>query len=100
MKFFENWKTLFRLEIPERTKKIIITVSVVVLVFLFFLWLELGLLSTASEEKQQVLRSLSLMYAVFPVLTLLFSGVRIYRILSGEESKGDKAQQESEKTEE
>ena len=99
MKFFENWKTLFRLEIPERTKKIIITVSVVVLVFLFFLWLELGLLSTASEEKQQVLRSLSLMYAVFPLLTFLFSGIRIYRILTGEEPVNESPDEGQEETE-
>lgn len=101
MNFFENWKTLIRREIPERRKKIIITVTVVVLVLLFFLWLECGLLATASEEKKQLLLPISLMYAVFPVLTLLFGGIRIYRILSGEEPEEEtKANQKSEETNE
>ena len=98
MNFFENWKTLIRWEIPERRKKIVITVAVITLVLLFFLWLECGLLSTASEEKKKLLLPISFMYAVFPALTLIFGGTRIYRILSGEEpEEKTKTEQETEK---
>lgn len=101
MNFFENWKNLIHWEISERRKKILITAFVAVLVLLFFLWLECGLLSTASAEKKQLLLPISLMYAVFPVLTLLFGGIRIYRILSGEEPEEEtKAEQNPEETNE
>lgn len=87
MKVFEKWKEAFRWKPSEKTKKILITALVALAVCAFFVWLGQGMAFAAAKVGRKEMLPLYIMTAAFPLLTLILSGIRVYRIFREEEPK-------------
>ena len=97
---WKKWKLPAWFHLEEKPRKILATALVALFVTLFFVWLGYGLYAFASEEKRETLTPFYILYAVFPALTLLFSGIRLYRILTKEEQLEETPKETEEPVEE
>lgn len=104
MRKMGNKKKKIKFEKPElspKTKKIVTTLVITVVVFAFFIWLGLGMYFSVPKGERGDLLPTFLMYAVFPLLIAFFGGKRIYIIINGGEDPDPslEEQQENEESE-
>ena len=99
-----NEKKKIKFEKPElspKTKKIVTTLVITVVVFAFFIWLGLGMYFSVPQGERGDLLPSFLMYGVFPLLIAFFGGKRVYIIMNGGEDPDPslEEQQENEESE-
>ena len=78
---------------PKRTKRIIATAVITFVVFMFFVWLGVGMYIYVPQESRGELWPVFGMYAVFPSLIFFFGAKRIYAVLN---SGTDEEEEENE----
>ncbi|MBR3961996.1 MAG: hypothetical protein IKK14_00555 [Oscillospiraceae bacterium] len=79
--FFEFKKITF----SKNAKKIITTAVITLVVFLFFIWLGVGMYVSVPAESRGELWPVFGMYAVFPGLIFFFGAKRVHSVLNGED---------------
>jgi hypothetical protein len=80
--------------LSKNTKKIITTSVITLAVFLFFIWLGVGMYFSVPEESRGELWPVFGMYAVFPALIFFLEAKRVHAILNGEEEDPDEPENE------
>jgi hypothetical protein len=91
-KFFD----LKKIKSSKKTKKIITTVSITLVVFLFFVWLGAGMYVSVPAESRGELWPVFGMYFVFPALIFFFGAKRVLGILNNEEDDSDMKEEDEE----
>ena len=71
--------------VSKKAKRIIATVVITFIVFMFFIWLGGGMYVSVPEESRGELWPVFGMYAVFPSLIFFFGAKRVYGILGGDD---------------
>ena len=71
--------------LSKKTKHIIATVAVTFAVFLFFIWLGVGMYVSVPQESRGELWPVFAMYGVFPGIIFFFEVKKVYGILNGED---------------
>ncbi len=82
-KFFEFKK----MTLSKNAKKIITTAIITFVVFLFFIWLGIGMYVSVPAESRGELWPVFGMYAIFPALIFFFGAKRVHSILNGEDEE-------------
>lgn len=85
----EKIPKLNKIEFSKKTKKITITAVITFVVFLFFIWLGVGMYISVPQENRGELWPMFGMYVVFPGLIFFFGAKRVHSILSGEDPDED-----------
>lgn len=86
----EKFLEIKKLLLSKKAKKIITTAVITLLVFLFFIWLGVGMYISVPAEKRGELWPVFGMYVVFPALIFFFGAKRVYGVLNGGEESEDK----------
>ena len=81
----EKFSDLKKITLSKNTKKIITTSLITFVVFLFFIWLGVGMYVSVPAESRGELWPVFGMYVVFPALIFFFEAKRVHEILNGEE---------------
>lgn len=68
----------------KKGKKIATTAILTFSVFLFFVWLGLGMYFSVPQEDRGELWRIFIMYSIFPLLIFFFGAKRVYAILNSE----------------
>jgi hypothetical protein len=89
----EKIREFKKLNFPKRTKRIIATAVITFVVFMFFVWLGVGMYIYVPQESRGELWPVFGMYAVFPSLIFFFGAKRIYDVLN---SGTDEEEEENE----
>ena len=92
----EKFPILKKLEFSKETNKIITTAVITFLVFMFFIWLGVGMYVSVPEEGRAQLWPVFAMYVVFPALIFIFGAKRVYEIQKGKDEQEDEPEEESE----
>lgn len=79
----ENIPKIKKIKLSKKTKKIINTVVITLIVFVFFIWLGVGMYVSVPAENRGELWPMYIMYGVFPALIFSFGAKRIYDIVNG-----------------
>lgn len=95
----EKFEKLKKIKLSKETKKIITTAIITLLVFLFFIWLGVGMYIYTPEESKTRLWPLFIMYLIFPGLIFVFGAKRIYGIVNGNETFDEELPREEENIE-
>lgn len=82
----------FRLS--KKTKKIATTAVIIFAVFLFFIWLGVGMYVSVPEGSRSELWPVFGMYFVFPGLIFFFGAKRVYAIMNDEEDPDESESEE------
>lgn len=85
----EKFPKFKKIEFSKNTKKIIATAVITFVVFLFFIWLGVGMYISVPQENRGELWPMFGMYGVFPALIFFFGVKRVHSILNGEDSDED-----------
>lgn len=83
----EKFPKLTGTNLSKSKKRIIATSVITFVVFMFFIWLGVGMYIYVPEESRGELWPVFGMYAVFPMLIFFFGVKRVYSILNGEEEE-------------
>ncbi len=83
-----------KINISKKTKRIAITAVITFLVFMFFIWLGIGMYVSVPEESRGELWPMYGMYAVFPLLIFFFGAKRVNAILNGEDDSENTDEEE------
>ena len=83
----EKFPKLTGTNLSKSKKRIIATSVITFVVFMFFIWLGVGMYIYVPEESRGELWPVFGMYAVFPMLIFFFGIKRVYSILNGEEEE-------------
>ena len=83
-----------KIKLSKRSRKIITTAAITFAVFLFFIWLGIGMYVSVPMEKRGELWPVFGMYVVFPALIFFFGAKRVHGILNGEDSGEDEDESE------
>ena len=83
----EKFPKLTGTNLSKSKKRIIATSVITFVVFMFFIWLGVGMYIYVPEESRGELWPVFGMYAVFPMLIFFFGAKRVYSILNGEEEE-------------
>ena len=83
----EKFPKLTGINLSKSKKRIIATSVITFVVFMFFIWLGVGMYIYVPEESRGELWPVFGMYAVFPMLIFFFGVKRVYSILNGEEEE-------------
>ena len=83
----EKFPKLTGTNLSKSKKRIIATSVITFIVFMFFIWLGVGMYIYVPEESRGELWPVFGMYAVFPMLIFFFGIKRVYSILNGEEEE-------------
>lgn len=86
----EKFLEIKKLLLSKKAKKIITTAVITLLVFLFFIWLGVGMYISVPAEKRGELWPVFGMYVVFPALIFFFGAKRVYDVVNGGEESEDK----------
>ncbi len=81
----EKFPKLKKIKLSKNTKKIITTAVITFVVFMFFIWLGVGMYVSVPAEKRGELWPVFGMYVVFPALIFFFGVKRVHAILNGED---------------
>ena len=73
----------------KKKRKIASTAVITFLVFLFFIWLGVGMYFSVPSDSRGELWPMFGMYAVFPGLIFFFGAKRVYDIVNGEEEEAE-----------
>ncbi len=92
----EKFPKLTGTNLSKSKKRIIATSVITFVVFMFFIWLGVGMYIYVPEESRRELWPVFGMYAVFPMLIFFFGAKRVHSILNGE----DEESKDSENSEE
>ena len=76
--------------LSKNAKKIITTAVITFVVFLFFIWLGVGMYISVPAESRGELWPVFGMYGVFPALIFFFGAKRVYDVVNGGEESEDK----------
>ena len=76
--------------LSKNAKKIITTAVITFVVFLFFIWLGVGMYVSVPAESRGELWPVFGMYGVFPALIFFFGAKRVYDVVNGGEESEDK----------
>ncbi len=85
----ERFRKIKRIILTKEAKKVITTAAITLAVFMFFIWLGVGMYVSVPEEKRGELWPVFAMYAVFPALIFIFGAKRAYDVLNGREELDD-----------
>lgn len=85
----EKFSKLKKIEFSKKTRKIIITAAISFVVFMFFIWLGVGMYVSVPEERRPELWPMYGMYAVFPTIIFILGVKRVHAILNGEDDSDD-----------
>ena len=83
----EKFSGIKKINLSKNTKKIITTAAITFVVFLFFIWLGVGMYVSVPAESRGELWPVFGMYAVFPLLIFFFGAKRIYAVLNNDEDE-------------
>ena len=83
----EKFPKLTGTNLSKSKKRIIATSVITFVVFMFFIWLGVGMYIYVPEESRGELWPVFGMYAVFPMLIFFYGVKRVYSILNGEEEE-------------
>lgn len=86
----EKFSELKSFRLSKKAKKIATTAAIIFAVFLFFIWLGVGMYVSVPEGSRGELWPVFGMYFVFPGLIFFFGAKRVYAIISGEEDPDEK----------
>ncbi len=87
----DNIIKLKKFELSPITKKIMITLVITLVVFLFFIWLGVGMYISVPPEERSSLLPMYFIYCVFPFLIFFLGVKRIYIIINfGEDAEQQK----------
>ena len=75
--------------LSENARKIITTASITFVVFLFFIWLGVGMYVSVPAESRGELWPVFGMYGVFPALIFFFGAKRVYDVVNGGEDDSE-----------
>ncbi|MBR2639314.1 MAG: hypothetical protein IKL18_03265 [Oscillospiraceae bacterium] len=92
----KNFFELKKITFSKNAKKIITTVSITLVVFLFFVWLGVGMYVSVPAESRGELWPVFGMYFVFPGLIFFFGAKRVLGILNNEEDDSDMKEEDEE----
>ena len=80
---------LKEIKFSKKTKKIAITATITFLVFMFFIWLGVGMYFSVPEQSRGELWPMYGIYSVFPLLIFFFGAKRVHAILNGEDDEDE-----------
>ena len=83
-----------KIKLSKNTKRIIATAIITFAVFLFFIWLGVGMYISVPAEKRGELWPVFGIYIIFPALIFFFGAKRVHAILNGEEEDPDEPENE------
>ena len=83
----EKLSGLKKFKLDKKSTRILSTAIITFAVFLFFLWLGIGMYISVPAEKRAELWPVFAMYGVFPGLIFFFGIKRVHGILIGEEDQ-------------
>ncbi len=92
-KFLSNLK---KFKFSKKAQKITITALLAFVVFLFFIWLGVGMYVSVPEESRGELWPMYFMYGVFPGLIFFFGVKRVYDIVNSDEDFNEGSEPEDE----
>ena len=95
----EKISDLKEIKISKKTKKIAITATITFLVFMFFIWLGVGMYFSVPEQSRGELWPMYGIYSVFPLLIFFFGAKRVHAIFNGEEDEDEEETEEEENNE-
>ena len=85
---------LKKFSFSKNTKKIITTAAITFVVFLFFIWLGVGMYVSAPAESRGELWPVFGMYGVFPALIFFFGAKRVYDVVNGGEDDSEEDEEQ------
>ncbi len=85
----EKVQKIKKIMLTKEAKKIITTVAITFAVFMFFVWLGVGMYISVPNGKRGELWPVFAMYFVFPALIFIFGAKRSYDVLNGREELDD-----------
>ncbi len=85
-----------KIKLSKRSRKVITTAAITFAVFLFFIWLGIGMYVSVPIEKRGELWPVFGMYFVFPALIFFFGAKRVLGILNNEEDDSDMKEEDEE----
>lgn len=74
-----------KIMLSKKAKKITAAAVITFVVFMFFLWLGIGMYVSVPKETRGELWPVFGMYAVFPLLIFFFGAKRVYGVLNSED---------------
>ena len=92
----EKLSDLKKTTLSKNTKRIITTAVITFVVFLFFIWLGVGMYVSVPAESRGELWPVFGMYLVFPALIFFFGAKRVHSIVNGEEDSEEKENEDEE----
>ena len=92
----EKLSDLKKTTLSKNTKRIITTAVITFVVFLFFIWLGVGMYVSVPAESRGELWPVFGMYLVFPALIFFFGAKRVHSIVHGEEDSEEKENEDEE----
>ncbi len=90
----EKFLQIKNFRLSKKTKKITTTAAIIFAVFLFFIWLGVGMYVSVPEGSRGELWPVFGMYFIFPALIFFFGAKRVYAIINGEEDPDESEPEE------
>lgn len=90
----EKFSGFKELMLSKKAKHITATVAVTFAVFLFFIWLGVGMYISVPQESRGELWPVFGMYGVFPAIIFFFGVKKVHGILDGEEDSEENDDEE------
>ena len=85
----EKFPKLTGTNLSKSKKRIIATSVITFVVFMFFIWLGVGMYIYVPEESRGELWPVFGMYGVFPALIFFFGAKRVYDVVNGGEDESE-----------
>ena len=92
----EKFPKLKKIELSKNTRRIIATAVLTLVVFVFFIWLGVGMYFSVPAESRGELWPTFLMYGIFPGLIFFFGVKRVHSIVNGEDPDDEEPETEEE----
>lgn len=83
----------FRIKLSKKAQKIITTAAITFAVFMFFIWLGVGMYISVPAESRSGLWPMYGMYAIFPALIFIFGAKRVYDVVNGGDDDADEKEE-------
>ena len=83
-----------KIKLSKNTKRIIATAIITFTVFLFFIWLGVGMYISVPAEKRGELWPVFGIYIIFPALIFFFGAKRVHAIFNGQDEDTEEPEDE------